>query len=252
MFNSTLNSTEMSYVVNFRNTEIQHFEALNAAAGGNFTNCTYTFPGAFDNLTQFWSMAQIVTSVGEGAFIGAQGNLSDPALRVAGATIQGNEARQNSKLREFLGLDFFNGDVFFDTPLSASQAYSLAEPFFSCPASNAPIDFTLIPPINASFVADMGNTTSGAAHAAGSMVQVVWNASYPYLGTDVGITVLNGPNAIHVPMTQMNATMTGTGMGMFALPSGVAGTAFVVATNFNGEGPIPDHQNFGIGALVVA
>ena len=39
------------------------------ALGGNFTNCTYTFP--VTNVTQFIKLGQVITTVGEGAFIGA-------------------------------------------------------------------------------------------------------------------------------------------------------------------------------------
>jgi hypothetical protein len=53
--------------------------------------------------------------------------------------------------------------VNFDTPLTASQAYSLAKPFFNCPSSNAPINFKVIPPIMASFANGApGNVTAGA------------------------------------------------------------------------------------------
>jgi hypothetical protein len=56
----------------FRDQEIAHFTVLNELAGGNFTNCTYTF----DTPTPMavLAMAQVVTTVGEGAFIGAEGS----------------------------------------------------------------------------------------------------------------------------------------------------------------------------------
>ena len=61
-----------TYVELFRDQEIAHFTALNMAAGGGFTNCTYTFPGITD-IKSALAMAQVVTTVGEGAFIGALG-----------------------------------------------------------------------------------------------------------------------------------------------------------------------------------
>ena len=73
-------------------------------------------------------IAQVVTTVGEGAFIGAESSesqiddlkvlkrhsseLQNGMYRQTGAAILGNEARQNSKLREELGLDYFNGKSF--------------------------------------------------------------------------------------------------------------------------------------------
>jgi len=100
-------------------------------------------------------------------------DLTDAASRQLGGEIIGNEARQNSKLRETSGLDYFNA-VNFDTPLTASQAYSLAEPYFKCPSSNAPINFKLIPAINATFAGP-------APHKAGDVINVAWGMSFSFL-----------------------------------------------------------------------
>lgn len=229
-----------TYLELFRDQEIAHFTVLNAAAGGGFTNCTYKFP--VTNVTQLIQVGQVITSVGEGAFIGALGNLSSPAARQVAGEILGNEARQNSYLRQTIGLDFFNA-VNFDTPLTASQAYSLAKPFLMCPSSNAPIDFKVIPPIMAAF-ADAVVPTKAKP---GAVIDIMWDASAFYLGPDVHIQFLNDMYSLMSPLTQ-----TGTGMGTTTLPAGINGTSFLVATNFQGGGPIPDIQNFGIGYLVVA
>lgn len=56
-----------------------------------------------------WAVSVVVThSVFELALISV---LTVPALRQSGGSILGNEARQNSKLREGLGLNFFNGKL---------------------------------------------------------------------------------------------------------------------------------------------
>ena len=75
----------------------------------------------------------------------------------------------------------------------------------------------------------------------------MWDSSAFYLGDDVFITFLSGMNAPSATLTQ-----TGDGMGTVVLPEGVAGTAFLVATNYDGPQPIPDEQNFAIGSLVVS
>ena len=124
----------------------------------------------------------------------------------------GNEARQNSKLREEIKLDYFNA-VNFDTPLTASQAYSLAEPFFKCPSSNAPINFKLIPPIMANFT---GNSTT---HMPGDEVAVMWDADAFYLGDDVHIQFLGDMYSIAQPLKQSSK-----GMGTTTLPAGINGT----------------------------
>ncbi|CAD6565827.1 MAG: hypothetical protein TREMPRED_001816 [Tremellales sp. Tagirdzhanova-0007] len=227
-----------NYITLFRDQEIAHFTALNDALGGNFTNCTYTFP--VDNVTQFITLGQVITSVGEGAFIGASGNISDSASRQLAAEIIGNEARQNSKLREEIGLDYF-GAPNFDTPLTAPQAYSLAYPFLNCPSTNAPIQFNLIPPLTANFV---NGTTP---HQAGEVIDLSWDAATVSLGSDVHIEFLADQHSIAVPLTQ-----TAAGTGTVVLPPLINGTAFLVATNYAGGGPIPNLQNFAIGYAVVA
>ena len=186
------------------------------------------------------SFGQVVTTVGEGAFIGGVANISDSASRQLGAEIIGNEARQNSFLRETIGLDYLNA-VNFDTPLTASQAYSLAKPYFSCPSSNPPIEFTLIPPLVAAF--EDGDTP----HHPGQVIDISWDSATVNLGSDVHIQFLADQYSIAMPLTQ-----TGSGAGTTTLPKAINGTAVLVATNFNGGGPIPDGQNFAIGSVVVA
>ncbi|WWD17716.1 hypothetical protein CI109_102157 [Kwoniella shandongensis] len=227
-----------TYLELFRDQEIAHFTVLNDALGGGFTNCTYTFPVTTPEM--LLAMGQVVTTVGEGAFIGGVANLTDSPSRQTGGSILGNEARQNSLLRQFLGLNFFNA-VNFDTPLTASQAYSLAAPFFDCPSSNPPIEFHLIPPILANF------TAGTPPHNAGDEITVKWDTKKVNLGDDVHIQFLGDVYSIKAPLTQ-----TGPGVGTTNLPEYINGTSILVATNFNGKGPIPDGQNFGIGYVVVA
>ncbi|RXK39263.1 hypothetical protein M231_03483 [Tremella mesenterica] len=226
--------------------EIAHFTVLNNAAGGGFKNCTYKFPVTTPK--DLLTVSQVITTVGEAAFIGASGNLTDPAARQAGASILSNEARQNSKLREESGLDFFNA-VNFDTALTASQAYSLAHPFLSsCPSTNPAINFTLIPPLSAAF------TSGSPPHKAGDEITLTWDASQFYLGNNVHVQFLSDIYSIPMALnrTDISGGTNGMAKGTTRLPQGINGTAFIVATNFDGKGPIPDANNFGIGYVVVA
>ncbi|EIW72536.1 hypothetical protein TREMEDRAFT_58708 [Tremella mesenterica DSM 1558] len=227
------------YIELFRDQEIAHFT-------GGFKNCTYKFPVTTPK--ELLTVSQVITTVGEAAFIGASGNLTDPAARQAGASILSNEARQNSKLREESGLDFFNA-VNFDTALTASQAYSLAHPFLSsCPSTNPAINFTLIPPLSASF------TSGSPPHKAGDEITLTWNASQFYPGNNVHVEFLSDMYSIPMALnrTDISGGTNGMGKGTTRLPQGINGTAFIVATNFDGKGPIPDANNFGIGYVVVA
>ncbi|KAK4685618.1 hypothetical protein P7C73_g4526, partial [Tremellales sp. Uapishka_1] len=225
------------YLTLFRDQEIAHFTILNEAAGGGFKNCTYKFP--VTTPAELIAFGQVVTTVGEGAFLGALSLLSNGTVRETAGEIIGNEARQNSYLRLVGKLDYFNA-VNFDTPLTASQAYSLAEPYLFCPSSNAPIEFPLIPPINATFA-------TAAPHMPGDEIMITWNASTVYLGDDVHIEFLSDMYSIAMPLTQ-----TGKGMGTTTLPPMINGTAILSATNYQGPAPIPNGQNFGIGFVVVA
>jgi len=140
---------------------------------------------------------------------------------------------QNSLLRQYAGLDYFNA-VNLDTPLTASQAYSLAYPFLDCPSSNAPIAFHLIPPIVAAF--QNGDTP----HSPGDVVDISWDANKICFGDDVHIQFLGDMYSIASPLTQ-----TGTGKGTTKLPKNINGTVILSATKLEGGGPIPDLQNFG-------
>lgn len=118
--------------------------------------------------------------------------------------------------------------VNFDTPLTASQGYSLAKPFFECPSSNPPIEFTLIPPIVAAF--QNGDTP----HAPGDVVDISWDSSAIYIGENVHAQFLADIYSIPVPLKQ-----TGDGMGTVTLPKDINGTAIIVLTDFAG---VSDHK----------
>ena len=60
-----------------------HFTVLNDAAGGGFQNCTYNTFDVYD-IPSYLAQGQVVTTVGEGAFIGALGSESDTSLTFDG------------------------------------------------------------------------------------------------------------------------------------------------------------------------
>ena len=64
------------YIRQFRDHEIVHFTVLNDAAGGGFQNCTYNTFDVYD-IPSYLAQGQVVTTVGEGAFIGALGSELD-------------------------------------------------------------------------------------------------------------------------------------------------------------------------------
>ncbi|MBL2074786.1 hypothetical protein ELE71_30300, partial [Klebsiella pneumoniae] len=170
------------------------------------------------------AFGQIVTSVGEGAYLGALANITSPSVRQSAGQIIGNEARQNSLLRTYERLNFFNA-LNFDTPITGAQAFSLASQYWTCPVgNNPPFNFTQIPPLNLTFA----NPNATQDHKAGDLVTATWNATQAFLGADVFVRVLSDVNDIQVPLNQTTITRNGTGRGTFALPAGINGTAFVV------------------------
>ena len=116
--------------------------------------------------------------------------------------------------------------VNFDTALTATQAYSLAEPFFKCPSSNPAIEFPLVPALTAAF---QNGTTP---HYPGQLIDISWDASKVYLGDNVHIQFLADVYSIAVPLNQ-----TGTGTGVTALPESINGTSILVATDYTGLSP---------------
>lgn len=232
--------------------ETAHVALLQATLATPFANCTYHFP-TYTPLDVV-AFGQIVTSVGEGAYLGALGNITSPAVRQAAGQIIGNEARQNSYLRMVEKINFFSAPN-FDTPLTAAQAYSLASQYWSCPVTNTTVqnpafNLTKIPALNATFVVNGTNAT--VDHVAGQQIAITWNATQAYLGADVFLRFLNDVHSVYAPLNQTVIVTNGTGSGTTTLPPMMNGTTFIVATTFNGSGPIPDEYNYAIGAILVA
>lgn len=100
-------------------------------------------------MQSFVELANLITTVGIGAYIGGGGLLQDnPGLLTAATSILTVEARHNAFIRAGIGASPFPAP--FDTPLSADFAYNLALQFVvSCPnylaLSNIPT-LTLVSP----------------------------------------------------------------------------------------------------------
>ncbi|KAF2091305.1 hypothetical protein K490DRAFT_183, partial [Saccharata proteae CBS 121410] len=93
--------------------------------------CTYSFP--YSDPKTFVSLANMITTVGIGAYLGGALDLMDsPDLLTTASSILTVEARHDSFLRAGLGASPFPTP--FDTSLTALWAYNLAHMFVvSCP-----------------------------------------------------------------------------------------------------------------------
>lgn len=102
--------------------------------------CQYMFP--FGTPQQFGQLANMITTVGIGAYLGgAMLLMDDPSLLTSATSILTIEARHDSYLRNSQAMSPFPSP--FDTPLPAQFAYSLAQQFVtSCPMQ---LSFTPLP-----------------------------------------------------------------------------------------------------------
>ncbi|KAM0806443.1 ferritin-like domain-containing protein, partial [Usnea florida] len=102
--------------------------------------CSYKFP--YNSPTSFVDLANMITSVGIGAYLGgAELITDDPTLEVASASILTVEARHDAYLRAGVGGSPFPTN--FDTALTATFAYNLAQMFIvECPQQ---LPLTILP-----------------------------------------------------------------------------------------------------------
>lgn len=125
--------------------EATHVAFLTGALGADATKaCKYSFP--YQTVDEFLALSRILEGVGVSAYLGAAKDISLPAYLTAAGAILTVEARHQAVISEEQGHLGFPSP--FDTPLSYSQVYSLAAPFFvpgSCPSTNPPLPVTDFP-----------------------------------------------------------------------------------------------------------
>ena len=190
--------------------------------------CTYSFP--YTDPVSFVDLANMITSVGIGVYLGGSTMLVDSAqLLTTAASILTNEARHDAFLRAGVGGSPF--PTAFDTAISGLWAYNLAHMFVvSCPtelpgqvllpklslASPAP-EMHLQPPV-----------------PAGTALSFQWDPSTFFVSVapsqPLYIALIN---QVSDPIFQQ-VTVTGTGTGTVSVPDGVEGVAFAVLTTFSG------------------
>jgi len=203
-------------------------DTLTANGVAPVENCTYTFP--YSDPTSFVDLANMITSVGIGAFLGGATPLSDNAMLLTTASsILSVEARHDSYLRAGVGGSPFPNA--FDTTLSAPFAYSLAQMFIeSCPQG---LPLTILPKLNVTAPPPSPNLTPVPA---GTTLDLAWDPSTFFVSVDpkapLYIAMVNQVPAMPISFTEV--TMTGTGTGTIPVPQGVSGAAFAVLTTFSG------------------
>lgn len=188
--------------------------------------CTYNFP--YTSPQTFVGLADLITTTGIGAYLGAAQLISDnSALLTAAASILTVEARHDAYLRAGLGQSPFPRP--FDTPLTATWAYNLAQPFVvHCPQQ---LSFPVLPAL--SIAPPEAPASIAGPIPQGGTINFSWTAtSVPVTATQaLYIAIIAGPVE---PPTYVPLTRSGANAGSIKVPTGQNGTYFAVLTSFSG------------------
>ncbi|CCG80591.1 Putative uncharacterized protein [Taphrina deformans PYCC 5710] len=188
--------------------------------------CTYSFP--YNSPPTFYGLADLITSTGIGAYLGgAELIMDNPALLTEAASILTTEARHDAYLRQGVGQSPF--PMAFDTPLTATWAYNLAQPFIvKCPQQ---LPIPILPRL--SIAPSQAPASDVVPIALGGTLNVVWTTtSTPITDTTpLYLALIAGSSGMpaYVPLTR-----TGTGAGSITLPNTLMGTFFAVLTSVSG------------------
>lgn len=188
--------------------------------------CTYTFP--YTSPMSFYGLADLITTTGIGAYLGGADLIMDnPTVLTEAASILTTEARHDAYLREGLGQSPF--PMPFDTPLTATWAYNLAQPFIvHCPMQ---LPIPILPTL--SIAPAEAPATALDPIAMGGQLDVTWTTtSTPVTSTTpLFLALIAGPSEmpVFVPLTKSGDTA-----GSATLPADMMGTFFAVLTTFSG------------------
>lgn len=189
-------------------------------------NCTFKFP--YSSPTTFVDLANMITTVGIGAYIGGTTLLTDnPNLLQDAAAILPNEARHDAYLRAGLGASPFPTP--FDTPLPALFAFNLAQQFVvSCPE---PLPIITLPRLT--LVGPMPPANLQPPTPAGTILTFSWDPTKFFVPVDPNAPLyIAFVNQVAPPVFEkVSGTASG---GSVPVPEGIRGVAFAVLTTFSG------------------
>ncbi|THV82851.1 hypothetical protein D6D29_04329 [Aureobasidium pullulans] len=166
--------------------------------------CSYNL--SYDSPTSFVLLANQITSISLGFYLGSLNDFS-PALQTVAASILSVEARHDAIVRNGMGASPFPTNL--DVPLSSVWAYSLAQKYISSCPRQLPID--LLPPLGFNGMSGSTPTETG---------QALYLAIVHANATD--------------PSYQQVLT-TGQGQGTAQLPEGLGGVVYAALTASSGD-----------------
>ena len=186
----------------------------------------YKFP--FTDPVSFVDLANMITSVGIGAYLGGAAQLVDnPMLEVASGTILTVEARHDAYLRAGVGGSPF--PTAFDTALTSIFAYNLAQMFIvECPMQ---LPITLLPKLTLAAPAPSPHLTPVAA---GTELTFNFDPSTFFVALDPNAPLYIAFINQVTNTTFVEATKQGTNSVTTAVPAGLGNVAFAVLTTFSG------------------
>lgn len=184
--------------------------------------CEYSFP--YNSSKSFVDLANEITSVGIGAYLGGGVQIrDDPELLAAASSILTVEARHDAYLRAGVGGSPFPNA--FDTVLTASFAYSLAQAFIvKCPQQ---LPIPILPKLT--LLSPPPKPNLQPPTPAGTTLQFKYDPSQVKADTSkpLYIAFINSVTNI----TYIEAKNDGAGLVSIPVPNGAAGAAFAVLTN---------------------
>ncbi|KAF6226568.1 hypothetical protein HO133_009434 [Letharia lupina] len=204
--------------------------------------CSYKFP--YDSPTSFVDLANMITSVGIGAYLGGAELLTDdPMLEVASASILTVEARHDSYLRAGVGASPF--PTSFDTALTAVFAYNLAQMFIvECPQQ---LPLPILPKLT--LESPMPPSNLQPPTPAGTLLKFIYDPSTFFVEVAPGTPLYIGLINMVTNVTYTEVTSCGTGCATIPVPEGAAGAAFAVLTTFPTADALTEDQLSSFGTL---
>ncbi|KDR67494.1 hypothetical protein GALMADRAFT_130255 [Galerina marginata CBS 339.88] len=184
--------------------ERAHVDFLSSALGDKATKpCTYNFP--YTDVKSFIALSQVFEGVGVSAYTGAAQYISNKDYLTAAAVVLSTEARHASWVAAAVNKYSGWGGA-FDTPLGLNEIYTIvATAITACPSSNPPLPVRAFSPLSLSKL------------SAEAKFEVTHRAS----ADPTHIAFYFGLGKTFVPIVN----------GKVAVPPGLEGQAYAVATN---------------------
>ncbi|KAG8533965.1 uncharacterized protein KY384_001708 [Bacidia gigantensis] len=233
----------VALIAQHEGTHIQTITAILEKAGKTpVPSCTYTFP--YDSPTSFVDLANMVTSTGIGAFLGAGELLQDnDALLTAATSILTVESRHDAFLRA--GVKGSPFPTAFDTALTAVFAYNIAQMFIvECPQQ---LSFPILPKLTLESPAPEPDLMPPVA--AGTTLKFSFDPSKFFVAVDPNAPLYIGIINSITNVTYEKVTSCGTGCATVPVPKGAAGVAFAILTTFDDKAALTEDQLAQFGAL---